>query len=239
LERTLEFWRFVSGDYRYEGRWEAAVRRSMLALHLLIYAPTGAVCAAATTSLPERIGGERTWDYRFCWLRDAAFTMDVFHRLGHTAYTRPFIEWLAHLRLCDEREDIHSLFGIGLEANHETLTEVTLEHLEGYRGSRPVRVGNAATTSSSSTCTGDPCSPSTRTSRRGGEMDGRSGSGGVPRGERLAELAAADNGIWGLAWSSGTSRTQAHGLGGGRPRLSAGARPPKARRLRPLAGMRH
>ena len=144
LERTREFWRFAGRDYSYEGRWQAAVKRSMLALHLLIYAPTGAVCAAATTSLPERLGGERNWDYRFCWLRDAAFTMDVFHRMGHTAYTKPFIQWLAQLRLCDEREDIHSLFGIGLEANHETLNEVTLEHLDGYRSSRPVRVGNAA-----------------------------------------------------------------------------------------------
>lgn len=144
LGRTEAFWRFVSSDYRYEGRWEAAVRRSMMALHLLIYAPTGAVCAAATTSLPERIAGGRNWDYRFCWLRDAALTMDIFHRLGHTAYTRPFIEWLARLRLCDERQDIHSLFGIGLEAGHEAMNEVTLDHLEGYRGSRPVRVGNAA-----------------------------------------------------------------------------------------------
>ena len=85
----------------------------MLALHLLLYVPTGAVCAAVTTSLPERIGGERNWDYRFSWLRDAALTMDVFHRLGHTGYTRPFIEWLAHLALGSGGEDLHSLYGIG------------------------------------------------------------------------------------------------------------------------------
>ncbi len=144
LDRTEAFWRFVASDYHYEGRWEEAVKRSMMALHLLIYVPTGAVCAAATTSLPEQLGGERNWDYRFCWLRDAAFTMDIFHRMGHTAYTRPFLEWLAHLRLCDEREDVHSLFGIGLEMVHEAMNEVTLDHLDGYRGSRPVRVGNAA-----------------------------------------------------------------------------------------------
>src|SRR3972149_5333365 len=99
LGRTQAFWRFVAHDWRYMGRWEELVKRSMLALHLLLYVPTGAICAAVTTSLPEQVGGERNWDYRFCWLRDAAFTLDVFHRLGHTAYTRPFIQWLAGLVL--------------------------------------------------------------------------------------------------------------------------------------------
>ncbi len=144
LGKTQAFWRFVAHDWRYLGRWEELVKRSMLALHLLLYVPTGAVCAAVTTSLPERIGGERNWDYRFCWLRDAAFTMDVFHRLGHTAYTRPFIEWLANLALGSGGEDLHSLYGIGREADPHDMLEYSLEHLEGYRGSRPIRVGNAA-----------------------------------------------------------------------------------------------
>src|SRR3972149_2379061 len=95
LGRTQAFWRFVAHDWRYMGRWEELVKRSMLALHLLLYVPTGAICAAVTTSLPEQVGGERNWDYRFCWLRDAAFTLDVFNRLSHTGYPRPFIEWLA------------------------------------------------------------------------------------------------------------------------------------------------
>jgi len=144
LGKTQAFWRFVAHDWRYLGRWEELVKRSMLTLHLLLYVPTGAVCAAATTSLPERIGGERNWDYRFSWLRDAAFTMDVFHRLGHTSYTRPYIEWLAHLALGSGGEDLHSLYGIGREADPHAMSEYSLEHLEGYRGSRPVRVGNAA-----------------------------------------------------------------------------------------------
>ncbi len=143
LGRTQAFWRFVTHDWRYQGRWEEMVKRSMLALHLLLYVPTGAVCAAVTTSLPERIGGERNWDYRFCWLRDAAFTMDVFHRLGHTAYTRPFIQWMANLALGSGGEDLHSLYGIGRETDPHELKELPLDHLEGYRGSRPVRVGNA------------------------------------------------------------------------------------------------
>jgi GH15 family glucan-1,4-alpha-glucosidase len=145
LGRTQAFWRFVAHDWRYMGRWENLVKRSMLALHLLLYAPTGAICAAVTTSLPEFVGGDRNWDYRFCWLRDAAFTLDVFHRLGHTAYTRPFIQWLANLVLgSEEGLGIHSLYGIGREVDHEALNERILPNLEGYRGSSPVRVGNAA-----------------------------------------------------------------------------------------------
>ena len=144
LGKTQAFWHFISRDWRYTGRWAEIVKRSMLALHLLIYVPTGAVCAAVTTSLPERIGGVRNWDYRFSWLRDAAFTMDVFHRLGHTTYTRPFIEWMSTLALCDEGRDIQTLFGIGREERPGDTEEYALEHLTGYKGSRPVRVGNAA-----------------------------------------------------------------------------------------------
>lgn len=145
LGRTRAFWRFVAHDWRYMGRWEQVVKRSMLALHLLLYVPTGAICAAATTSLPEQLGGVRNWDYRLCWLRDAAFTLDVFHRLGHTTYTRPFIQWLAGLALgFGGGEDIHSLYGIGRETDPHSMSEEVLEHLEGYRGTGPVRIGNAA-----------------------------------------------------------------------------------------------
>ncbi|MEE8369881.1 MAG: glycoside hydrolase family 15 protein, partial [Dehalococcoidia bacterium] len=144
LGRTEAFWRFVTHDWHYLGRWEEMVRRSMLALHLLLYVPTGGVCGAATTSLPERIGGERNWDYRFSWLRDAAFTMDIFHRLGHTTYTRPFMEWLAGLSRGSDGPELHTLYGIGHEADPRGMEEYSLEHLEGYRGSGPVRVGNAA-----------------------------------------------------------------------------------------------
>ncbi len=144
LGRTQAFWRFVAHDWRYTGRWKELVRRSMLALHLLLYVPTGAVCAAVTTSLPEQIGGNRNWDYRFCWLRDAAFTLDIFNRLSHTAYTRPFVEWLAVQALdLGQGEDIHSLYEISCEDTHD-IREDVLGHLEGYRGSAPVRVGNGA-----------------------------------------------------------------------------------------------
>ena len=145
LRETEEFWTDVACDWSYEGAWESLIRRSMLALHLLIYAPSGAVCAAATTSLPEQIGGVRNWDYRFTWLRDAAFTFDIFHRLGHTEYTRPFLDWLTErLTDGDSEHELHTLYEIAPGDGGSDTTEYQLDHLSGYRDSRPVRVGNAA-----------------------------------------------------------------------------------------------
>ena len=142
LEFTISEWRAVVDDHTYEGRWQAEVRRSILALHLLIYLPTGAIVAAATTSLPEWIGGDRNWDYRFCWIRDAAFTLDVLHRLGHIGETVRFMEWLTEFcQSCGVH--LQPLYGVHYE---EDLTETTLDHLEGYRGSKPVRIGNGAAT---------------------------------------------------------------------------------------------
>ena len=140
LGSTEAYWRTVASDWHYQGRWSDAVKRSGLALHQLLYAPTGAICAAVTTSLPEQIGDHRNWDYRFCWLRDAAFTVDVFHRLGHTVDTSPFLSWLASFPL-DSLDELQTLYGIGCETE---VPEYILDHFEGYRESRPVRVGNAA-----------------------------------------------------------------------------------------------
>jgi GH15 family glucan-1,4-alpha-glucosidase len=140
LGSTEAYWRTVASDWHYQGRWSDAVKRSGLALHQLLYAPTGAICAAVTTSLPEQIGDHRNWDYRFCWLRDAAFTLDVFHRLGHTVDTSPFLGWLGSFPL-DSLEEVQTLYGIGCETE---VQEYVVDHLEGYRGSRPVRIGNAA-----------------------------------------------------------------------------------------------
>ncbi len=140
LGNTEAYWRLKTSDWHYRGRWSELVKRSVLALHQLLYAPSGAICAAVTTSLPGQIGGPRNWDYRFCWLRDAAFTLDVFHRLGHTHDTSPFLGWLSHFSSTFPN-NLHTLYGIGYEMDIE---ERVLDHLEGYRGSRPVRVGNAA-----------------------------------------------------------------------------------------------
>jgi GH15 family glucan-1,4-alpha-glucosidase len=140
MGNTEAYWRLKTSDWRYRGRWSDLVKRSVLALHQLLYAPSGAICAAVTTSLPGQIGGPRNWDYRFCWLRDAAFTLDVFHRMGHTDDTSPFLSWLSHFSSTFP-DNLHTLYGIGYETDVE---ERVLDYLEGYRGSRPVRVGNAA-----------------------------------------------------------------------------------------------
>jgi GH15 family glucan-1,4-alpha-glucosidase len=140
LELTAGKWRDIANSISYDGRWREQVRRSALALHLLIYMPTGALVAAVTTSLPEWIGGSRNWDYRYCWIRDAAFTLDAFDRLGHTAEARRFLEWL--MTFCQScGASLRTLYGVRYD---EELTELTLHHLDGYRGSRPVRIGNAA-----------------------------------------------------------------------------------------------
>ncbi len=140
LSATVDFWRRIAGDLHYEGRWRDWVRRSALALHLLVYEPSGAICAAATTSLPEAIGGPRNWDYRYGWLRDAAYTLDIFHRLGHVRETAGFLNWLSNFcEACGVRTQ--TLYGLNYETD---LRELELPHLEGYRGSRPVRIGNAA-----------------------------------------------------------------------------------------------
>lgn len=142
LAFTANEWRGVVRDIDYRGRWRDEVVRSVLVLHLLVYLPTGALTAAATTSLPEWIGGDRNWDYRFCWIRDAAFILDVFARLGHIGETAEFMKWLTGFcESCGDR--LQPLYGVRYEGE---LEEATLDHLEGYRGSRPVRIGNAAST---------------------------------------------------------------------------------------------
>ena len=142
LEFTASEWRGIINSITYEGRWREEVRRSVLALHLLLYIPTGALVAAATTSLPEWIGGDRNWDYRFCWIRDTAFIMDAFHRLDHIGETAEFLKWLTTFcKSCGEH--LQPVYGVRHE---DDLREMTLDHLEGYRGSKPVRIGNGAAT---------------------------------------------------------------------------------------------
>ncbi len=137
---TAAFWREWIGYCRYRGPYESAVRRSLLAIKLLIYAPSGAVAAAATTSLPEEIGGERNWDYRFCWLRDSAFTLYALAVAGYGGEARRFSMYLP--RVCSATApELRIMYGLDGELE---LPEQTLDHLDGYRGSRPVRVGNGA-----------------------------------------------------------------------------------------------
>jgi GH15 family glucan-1,4-alpha-glucosidase len=140
LEATRRFWRDWIGKCVYDGLWPEAVRRSAITLKLLTYAPSGAIVAAPTTSLPEWIGGPRNWDYRYTWLRDASFTLYAFHQLGYHDEAHAFFRWLAELRRHAGTAP-QIMYGVGGETQ---LDEFALDHLEGYRGSRPVRIGNAA-----------------------------------------------------------------------------------------------
>jgi GH15 family glucan-1,4-alpha-glucosidase len=143
-ERTIDYWRRWLAQSRYRGRWREMVHRSALTLKLLTYEPTGAIVAAPTTSLPEQIGGERNWDYRYTWIRDAAFSLYGLLRLGFTEEAGAFMNWLTDRfregvdRSGDPLQTMYSIHG------DRELPEQTLDHLEGYRGSAPVRIGNAA-----------------------------------------------------------------------------------------------
>ena len=140
LARTTRIWEAMSAKLEYDGDWRDWVLRSFLALHLLIYEPSGAIVAAPTTSLPEWIGSGRNWDYRFSWLRDAAWTAGILFRLGDPHEGEAFMAWLTSQCSLDV-ERMQILHGISPESD---MREVELPHLTGYRGSAPVRVGNDA-----------------------------------------------------------------------------------------------
>ena len=141
LEYTGTYWRdWLAGGTFPDHPWRAHMQRSALTLKGLVYAPTGAMVAAATTSLPEELGGQRNWDYRYTWIRDAAFTLWGLHTLGFTAEAGDFFDFIAEVA-GGETDRLQIMYGIGGE---RTLTEVELEHLSGYAGSRPVRIGNGA-----------------------------------------------------------------------------------------------
>ncbi len=144
FKQTVGFWANWVAHSRYQGRWREMVNRSALTLKLLTYAPTGAIVAAPTSSLPEQLGGVRNWDYRYTWIRDAAFTLYGLLRLGFTEEAGTFMDWLiARIRESKGRGEgpLQVMYGIDGRAD---LPEDELTHLEGYRGSSPVRIGNAA-----------------------------------------------------------------------------------------------
>jgi len=145
FERTVRYWRGWLAHSRYRGRWRETVHRSALTLKLLTYRPTGAIVAAPTTSLPEQLGGGRNWDYRYTWIRDAAFSLYALLRLGFTEEAEAFMGWLTNCfrdrPMERESGPLQIMYGVD---GGEELTEEILPHLEGYRGSAPVRIGNGA-----------------------------------------------------------------------------------------------
>jgi GH15 family glucan-1,4-alpha-glucosidase len=192
LDETISFWRGWTSQLRYDGPWRDDVLRSVLALKLLVFAPSGAIAAAPTTSLPEAIGGGRNWDYRFAWVRDAAFSLDALMDLGADAETHSFFWWLlqasqiTHPRL----QVLYRLDG-GNRAPEATIP------LAGYRGSAPVRVGNDAAAQRQLDIYGDLLQMAAIYARDGRTLDSDTG-------KRLAEIAdlvcrlwrEPDQGIW-------------------------------------------
>jgi GH15 family glucan-1,4-alpha-glucosidase len=140
LAETEAFWRRWSARCTVQGEWAGAVRRSLITLKALTYAPTGGIVAAPTTSLPERIGGVRNWDYRYCWLRDATMTLLALMDAGYYDEARAWREWLVRA-VAGAPEQMQIMYGI---AGERRLTELEIHWLAGYEGSKPVRIGNGA-----------------------------------------------------------------------------------------------
>ena len=140
LDQTEAFWSEWAARCKYDGAWKPVVLRSLLTLKALIYAPTGGIVAAATTSLPEQLGGERNWDYRFCWLRDATLTLVALMEGGYYDEAVAWRQWL-HRAAAGSPEDLQIMYGI---AGERQLVEWSPSWLPGYQGAAPVRIGNAA-----------------------------------------------------------------------------------------------
>jgi GH15 family glucan-1,4-alpha-glucosidase len=144
VAETADFWRGWVAKSSYRGRWRDMVSRSAMTLKLLTYAPTGAIVAAPTAGLPEQVGGERNWDYRYTWIRDGSFSIYALLGLGYVEEARAFGTWLSGRADESVGGDGHPLKIMYRVDGSSDLTEETLDHFEGWRGSRPVRIGNGA-----------------------------------------------------------------------------------------------
>jgi GH15 family glucan-1,4-alpha-glucosidase len=167
LDGTIGFWRAWAESCGYDGPYREEVLRSGLVLKGLTNAPTGAIVAAATTSLPEKIGSGRNWDYRYSWLRDSALTINALFMLGYTEEAQDYITWLKRTTAGSAKE-LQIMYGVGGE---RFLPEIELDHLEGYRGSKPVRVGNAAAEQFQLDVYGEMLDAAWHFRRHGGELD--------------------------------------------------------------------
>ena len=169
LSQTQKFWKQWTGRCKYRGPWADDVKRSLITLKALTYWPTGGLLAAPTTSLPEKLGGKRNWDYRFCWLRDAAFTLGAMMRAGYFEEASAWQSWLLRA-VAGSPDQTQVLYGI---AGERQLPEIELDWLPGYAQSKPVRIGNAASEQLQLDVYGE-ISAVMHFARRGGLPDGKS-----------------------------------------------------------------
>jgi GH15 family glucan-1,4-alpha-glucosidase len=193
IEGSIEWWRQWASQCTYDWHYRDAVIRSALTLKLLTYAPSGAIVAAATTSLPEQIGGVRNWDYRFCWLRDAALTLRALLDIGFHVEAEAFLSWMMHAtRLTQPRlQVLYDIYG------RSDVPERTLDHLEGYARSRPVRVGNRAAGQMQLDVYGEVIEAAYGFVMRGGTLDRTTAATLVALGQTVCQTwTMPDEGIW-------------------------------------------
>jgi GH15 family glucan-1,4-alpha-glucosidase len=193
LDETLRYWRQWAARCEYDGPYREQVLRSAITLKLMAFSASGAVVAAPTTSLPEQIGGVRNWDYRYCWLRDACFTLRALFELGYIEEGNAFFSWLLYATY-QTRAQLHVLYDV---FGGSTGSERILDHLRGYRGSRPVRVGNAAERQLQLDLYGELLAAAYEYVRRGGSLGGWSGRLLAKAGDSVCALwQKPDQGIW-------------------------------------------
>ena len=193
IGRSIDWWNGWMSRCRYDGPWAPLVRRSAITLKLMTYSPSGALIAAPTTSLPEAIGGVRNWDYRYCWLRDSAMTLRALFDLGFSIEGEAFLSWMLHATNLTWKnvQVMYDVFG------EWRLPERTLDHLEGYRGSAPVRVGNGAADQLQLDIFGEVLDAAWVFAQRGGRLDRATGRMLARIGRTVMEhWTEPDEGIW-------------------------------------------